>query len=67
MKRDRKTDPAALNVGDKVECKNFKDLKNYALMLSSLGYGVAVIGFQDMSDDILTITAVPQGGKGEDH
>jgi hypothetical protein len=43
--------------GDKIQCKNWKDLRRTALILTSIGYGVSVIGFSDMSDDILTITA----------
>ena len=43
--------------GDKIRCKNWKDLRRTALVLSSIGYGVSVVGFSDMSDDILTITA----------
>ena len=44
-------------VGDKIKCKDWKDLRHKALLLSSEGYGVEVIGFSDMSDNILTITA----------
>lgn len=54
--------------GEKIKCKNWKDLKSKALHLSSLGYGVAVVGFSDMSDDVLTITELPdivEGGKDE--
>lgn len=43
--------------GDKIQCKNWKDLRRTALILTSIGYGVSVVGFSDMSDDILTITA----------
>ena len=46
-----------LQVGDKIHCKNWKDLRRTALILSTEGYGVTVIGFSDMSDNILTITA----------
>ena len=46
-----------LRVGDKIHCKNWKDLRRTALVLSTEGYGVTVIGFSDMSDNILTITA----------
>lgn len=45
------------NVGDKIQCKDWKDLRTKALILSTYGYGVSVVGFSDMSDDILTITA----------
>lgn len=45
---------------ERVHCNSFQELKTTALILSSKGYGVAVIGFSDMSDDILTITALPE-------
>lgn len=53
---DRQND---FEVGDKIYCGSWKDLKNTALHLSAEGYGVAVLGFGDMSDDVLTITALP--------
>ena len=46
--------------GEKIHCKSWCDLRTTALILSSKGYGVAVIGFSDMSDDILTVTEVPE-------
>ena len=52
-----------LEIGDRIHCKNWKDLRNMALNLSAEGYGVAVIGFADMSDDILTITELPEESK----
>ena len=52
-----------LQIGDRIHCKNWKDLRTTALQLSAEGYGVAVIGFADMSEDILTITALPEGSK----
>lgn len=54
-----------LRLGDRIKCKNWKDLKKTAFALASEGYGVAVIGFGDMSDDILTITALPEKPKDE--
>lgn len=48
-----------LKVGDKIYCKNWHDLKATALHLSSLGYGVCIVGFADMSENVLTITALP--------
>lgn len=45
---------------ERVQCNTFQELKTTALILSSKGYGVAILGFADMSDDILTITAVPE-------
>jgi len=49
------------NVGDKMQFPTWRKLMNKALELSSEGYGVEVIGFNDMSENILTITAVPEG------
>lgn len=57
MRPERQQD---LKFGDRIRCKNWKDLLTTALSLSAEGYGVSVIGFADMSDDILTITAVPE-------
>ena len=31
--------------GEKIHCKSWQDLRTTALILSSKGYGVAVIGF----------------------
>lgn len=50
-------------VGDKIRFFSWKGLYKQALLLSAFGYGVAVIGFSDMSENVLTITAVP-GGEG---
>ena len=56
----------ALEIGTRIKCKSWRELKNYALRLSSEGYGVEVIGFADMSDNVLTITALPdKEGKDE--
>lgn len=52
--------------GEKIHCKSWQDLRTTALCLSSKGYGVAVIGFSDMSDDILTVTEVPESAESED-
>lgn len=49
-----------MNLGDRIYCASWRDLKKTALQLSSEGYGVTVIGFSDMSDNILTITALPE-------
>ena len=46
-------------VGDRIHFKRWRDLLEKALVLSSVGYGVGVIGFGDMSDNVLTITALP--------
>lgn len=56
----------ALEVGTRIKCKSWRELKNYAFNLSSEGYGVEVIGFADMSDNVLTVTALPdKEGKDE--
>lgn len=52
-----------MNLGDRIYCASWRDLKKTALQLSSEGYGVTVIGFSDMSDNILTITALPEKTK----
>lgn len=49
-----------LHKGDKIHCKTWKELRRIALQLSSEGYGVAVLGFGDMSDDVFTITEEPE-------
>lgn len=54
-----------LKVGDRIHCKDWRDLKRTALNLSAEGYGVTVVGFADMSDDVLTITALPEGSEGK--
>ena len=53
----------ALDIGTRIKCKSWRELKNYAFSLSSEGYGVTVIGFADMSDNMLTITALPDKTK----
>lgn len=47
----------SLQAGDKIHCHSWRNLKQIAFALSSEGYGVAVVGFADMSDNVLTITA----------
>lgn len=47
-------------LGDKILCLSSRDLRMRALNLSSNGYGVAVIGFKDIDEHILTITALPE-------
>jgi hypothetical protein len=47
-------------VGDRIECVFDRVLKRTAFNLSSRGYGVAVIGFRDIEDHVLTVTAVPE-------
>ena len=54
-----------LETGDRIQCNGWKKLKNKALQLASLGYGVAVLGFSDMADNVLTITALPERKEAE--
>lgn len=49
-----------IHVGKRISCRTWDDLRVKALYLSSIGYGVAVNGFKDMSDNVLTITAIPE-------
>lgn len=51
--------------GEKIHCKSWQDLHTTALCLSSKGYGVAVIGFSDISDDILTVVEVQESEEGD--
>jgi hypothetical protein len=55
-----------LEVGDRIYCKSHRDLKTTALHLSSEGYGLAVLGFQDIDDNVLTITSIPEGSESDD-
>lgn len=64
MGRTEKKEANALQTGDRIHCHSWKDLKNTAFRLSSEGYGVGVIGFSDMSDNILTVTDLPKEEKG---
>lgn len=52
-------------VGDRIHFKRWRDLLEKALVLSSVGYGVGVIGFGDMSENVLTITALPERKEAE--
>ena len=56
-----------LELGQRIAFNSRKDLEAKALLLSANGYGVALIGYTDIAASILTITAVPGGGEGEDH
>lgn len=49
-----------LALDDKIHCKNIADLRHHALLLSADGYGVAVVGYHDIYENILTITALPK-------
>ena len=47
-------------IGDRIHFVSWRELLNRALILSSVGYGVAVVGFEDMDSNVLTITALPE-------
>lgn len=47
-------------LGDRIFCKHWLELYVAALMLSSEGYRVEVIGLRGISCNILTITALPE-------
>lgn len=55
-----------LKLGDKIHCKNNRDLRRWALNLSAEGYGVAVLGYHDIYEHILTVTALPIGEGSDD-
>lgn len=48
-----------LQNGDRIHCHSWKELKELAFHMSAEGYGVSVLGFGDMSENVLTVTAVP--------
>lgn len=48
------------HVGDRIECVFDRVLKRTAFNLSNRGYGVAIIGFRDIEEHVLTVTAVPE-------
>lgn len=52
--KDKPIQEDHFNLGDRIHCRDWKHLKSVALYLSGEGYGCAVIGFGDMSADILT-------------
>jgi len=47
-------------VGDRIECVTARELKRTAFKLSCLGYGVAILGFEDIEYHVLTVTALPE-------
>ena len=47
-------------LGERISYPTWAHLRSAALRLSSEGYGVAVIGFADISENVLTIMAVPE-------
>ena len=46
-------------VGQKIQCKSSRELKRWALNLSAAGYGIGVIGYHDLYDNVLTIMELP--------
>lgn len=58
MENQKKKD-RFIRIGDRIKCKNNRDLRNTALLLSTDGYGVAVFGHADLFDNVLTVTALP--------
>jgi len=55
-----RVDNIKLAIGDKIRCKNWRELKQIAFQLSTEGYGVQIIGFKDMDETVLTIAALPE-------
>ena len=52
-------------IGDKLFFNSWKALLDMAFKLSAEGYGVSTIGFDNMSNNMLTITALPEKGDAE--
>lgn len=50
-------------VDDKVRFSSWRSLKQNALCWAALGYGVCVVGFHGIQENILTITALPEEKK----
>jgi len=55
-----------LKVGQQIQFNSRRQLMAQALYLSSEGYGVAQLGYHDMYENILTITAIPEQEVGAD-
>ena len=53
-------DNRILHLGDKIQCKDNRDMRRWALNLSAEGYGIALLGYHDIYENILTITALPE-------
>ena len=51
-----------LKIGDTIKCYSKRELNSTMLYLSSEGYGVAIIGYENYFDNRITITAVPKEG-----
>ena len=54
-------DNRILQLGDKIKAKDNRDMRRWALNLSAEGYGIALLGYHDIYENILTITALPEG------
>ena len=54
------TEMEKLEIGQRIECITAQRLKRLALQLSCEGFGVAVIGFEDIEDHVLTVIALPE-------
>lgn len=50
-------------VGEKIKFSTYKSLLIKALDLSAAGYGVGILGYHDMYENILTILQVPEEDK----
>lgn len=57
--RNLKQKARLYHIGDRIKCKNIRELRNLAFLLSTDGYGVAVQGYADLLDNVLTVTALP--------
>ena len=53
-------EPVKLSIGSRLESVTFTEMKRKAFRLNSQGYGVSIIGFSDIEDHVLTITALPE-------
>lgn len=49
-----------LQIGDKIQCKDARDLRRWALNLSSEGYGIGILDYHDIYEHVLTIMALPE-------
>ena len=58
-------DNRILQLGDKIQCKDNRDMRRWALNLSAEGYGIALLGYHDIYENILTITALPEGDEAD--
>lgn len=59
MQKPKRTE-RLFSLGDKITCKSNREMRNVALLLSSDGYGVAILGYSNLVENTLTITAMPK-------